>query len=91
MLKVENLTIRFEDREAGQEVVKGISFSVNEGEILGIVGESGSGKSTIASLLMNLYPLQKGKILYNQETIPETMTLYQKITLIKDETYILKL
>ena len=29
MLKVENLTIRFEDREAGQEVVKGISFSVN--------------------------------------------------------------
>lgn len=26
MLKVENLTIRFEDREAGQEVVKGISF-----------------------------------------------------------------
>ena len=28
MLKVENLTIRFEDREAGQEVVKGISFSV---------------------------------------------------------------
>ena len=39
---------------------------------------------------MNLYPIQKGKILYNQETISETMTLYQKITLIKDETYILK-
>ena len=36
MLKVENLTIRFEDREAGQEVVKGISFSVKEGEILGM-------------------------------------------------------
>ena len=33
---------------------------------------------------------KKVKILYNQETIPETMTLYQKITLIKDETYILK-
>lgn len=36
MLKVENLTIRFEDREAGQEVVKGISFSVKEGKYLGL-------------------------------------------------------
>ena len=39
---------------------------------------------------MNLYPIQKGQILYNRETIPLTMTLYQKMTLIKDETYILK-
>lgn len=71
-------------------ILKDVSFSLSKGIFLTIVGESGSGKSTIASLLMNLYPIQKGKILYNQETIPETMTLYQKITLIKDETYILK-
>ena len=65
-------------------ILKDVSFSLSKGIFLTIVGESGSGKSTIASLLMNLYPIQKGKILYNQETIPETMTLYQKITLIKD-------
>ena len=73
-----------------KNILKDVSFSLSKGTFLTIVGESGSGKSTIASLLMNLYPIQKGKILYNQETIPETMTLYQKITLIKDETYILK-
>lgn len=71
-------------------ILEDVSFSLSKGTFLTIVGKSGSGKSTIASLIMNLYPLQEGNILYNQEVIPSTMTLYQKMTLIKDETYILK-
>lgn len=54
MLKVENLSIRFEDREANQNVVKGISFSIKDGEILGIVGESGSGKTMTALTVIGL-------------------------------------
>ena len=86
-------TLSFEEVTFGYDektILKDISFSLSKGTFLTIVGESGSGKSTIASLLMNLYPIQNGQILYNQETIPLTMTLYQKMTLIKDETYILK-
>ena len=85
-LSFEHVTFGYDEKI----ILKDVSFSLSKGTFLTIVGESGSGKSTIASLLMNLYPIQKGKILYNQETISETMTLYQKITLIKDETYILK-
>ena len=86
-------TLSFEEVTFGYDektILKDISFSLSKGTFLTIVGKSGSGKSTIASLLMNLYPIQKGQILYNRETIPLTMTLYQKMTLIKDETYILK-
>lgn len=54
MLKVENLTIRFEDREVDQKVVKGVSFSVKDGEVLGIVGESGSGKTMTALTIIGL-------------------------------------
>lgn len=86
-------TITFDHVTFGYDekiILKDISFSLSKGTFLTIVGRSGSGKSTIASLIMNLYSLQKGNILYNQEVIPSSMTLYQKMTLIKDETYILK-
>ena len=38
----------------GKEIVKDVSFTLKEGEILGIVGESGSGKSTIIKAIMGL-------------------------------------
>ena len=67
MLRVNHLSIHFEDREVSQEVVKDISFSMEGGEILGIVGESGSGKTmtalTIAGLLKQNAILDQGEIL----------------------------
>lgn len=44
-----------------REVVKGVSFSIREGEIFGIVGESGCGKSTLAKAIAGLIP-SKGTI-----------------------------
>lgn len=67
MLKVNHLSIHFEDRDVSQEVVKNISFTAEDGEILGIVGESGSGKTmtalTIAGLLKQNAILDQGEIL----------------------------
>ena len=54
MLKVKNLLITFLDREEPFHAVKGISFQVEKGEIVGIVGESGSGKSMTAHTIMGL-------------------------------------
>ena len=66
MLKVENLSIHFEDRSEKEEVVKNVSFAVEAGDILGIVGESGSGKTmtalTIAGLLKKHAVLDGGRI-----------------------------
>ena len=58
LVKVSGLHVRYGDYEA----VKGVSFSLGKGEILGIVGESGSGKSTIAKVLMGLQPESAGNI-----------------------------
>lgn len=44
------------------QVLKEISFNVSHGQKLALVGASGSGKSTIASLLLRLYPVDSGEI-----------------------------
>lgn len=69
LLDVKNLEIQFFDHDAPETVVHNLSFSLDEGEILGIVGESGSGKSmtamAIAGLLSRKDMEKKGEIFYN--------------------------
>lgn len=56
VLAVENLAIGFDARHAGVDIVDGISFEVQPGEVLGLVGESGCGKSLTALAVMGLEP-----------------------------------
>ena len=51
------------------EVLKGISFSLNKGEVLSIIGSSGSGKTTLLRCLNFLEFADSGKIAVNGETI----------------------
>ncbi|MGK7945850.1 MAG: ATP-binding cassette domain-containing protein [Microcystaceae cyanobacterium] len=69
VLDVKNLKIAFPDEDNKgkmKEVVKGISFNLKKGEILGIVGESGSGKSLTSLAIMGLIPAS-GQIEQNSE------------------------
>lgn len=52
-------------------VVKDVSFTIGEGETLGLVGESGSGKSTIARMVLGLLPPTKGSILVDGVNVAE--------------------
>ena len=56
MLKVENLKKRFGDFEA----VKGISFTVAKGEVLGFLGPNGAGKSTTMRMITGFIPPTSG-------------------------------
>jgi peptide/nickel transport system ATP-binding protein len=56
LLEVEGLTVDFSTRRGTVRAVRGTSFSVAAGEILGIVGESGSGKSVTCRAVLGLLP-----------------------------------
>lgn len=69
ILEVENLRVSYEEdqgklwkKRGEREVLKGVSFSMEEGEILGLVGESGSGKSTLARTVLGLVAVKSGTI-----------------------------
>ncbi|MES0360125.1 MAG: thiol reductant ABC exporter subunit CydD [Anaerolineales bacterium] len=65
----EQLSITFEDVHfafsGGQDVLRGITFSIPAGEMVALVGPSGGGKSTIADLLLGFIQPQHGQILIN--------------------------
>jgi len=54
MLSVKDLAVSFQTRRGEVDAVRGISFDLAKGEILGIVGESGSGKSVTSYALMRI-------------------------------------
>ena len=60
-LEVRDLSFDYGGENRG-EALKGITFSLRKGEIVGLVGQTGSGKSTLFSLLLRLYPVPPGTI-----------------------------
>jgi len=75
-LEIKDLTVRFYTSEGVVKAVNGVSYTLNEGETLGIVGESGCGKSVHARSIMRLIPIppgkiEKGEIWYNGRNLLE--------------------
>jgi len=62
LLSVRNLSISFRSDRKEYEVIRNVSFDVEQGECLGIVGESGSGKSVTSLAVMGLLSIPPGRI-----------------------------
>ncbi len=62
LLEIKDLTTRFYTEDGVVHAVNGISYTLDEGETLGVVGESGCGKSVHALSIMRLVPIPPGKI-----------------------------
>jgi oligopeptide transport system ATP-binding protein len=62
LLSVRNLSTRFATDRGIVHAVDGVSFDLEEGEVLGLVGESGSGKSVTALSIMRLVPEPPGQV-----------------------------
>jgi iron complex transport system ATP-binding protein len=78
LLEVKNLEIKYGKRV----LLKDLSFTIKEGEFVGILGVNGAGKTSLLKALLNLIPMTKGEILFknkNRSTWP-AIELAKKMT-----------
>lgn len=70
LLQVKQVSLSFHSNKFGignkqaKEVLKNISFSIEEGTCLGLIGTSGAGKSTLGKALLGIQPPQNGQVLF---------------------------
>ena len=62
LVHIENLDVVYRNGRRQVHAVRGVSFDIVRGQVLGLVGESGSGKSTIAGTLTGLVPIHSGSV-----------------------------
>ena len=83
MLKIENLKVSY----GGIEAVKGISFSVEQGQIVTLIGANGAGKSTTLRTVVGLVKAASGSIVYDGEELtglPTDQIVRRGITLVPE-------
>jgi len=73
-----------------EEVLKGISFSVQQGETLAIVGATGAGKSTIINLLNRFYEIKSGEISIDNQNIDifDLSSLRKQIAIVLQDVFL---
>ena len=64
ILKLENISKKYQAKNGEIEALKNINFTANEGEFIGIIGPSGCGKSTLLSIIAGLEDKSNRKNLY---------------------------
>ena len=71
MLEIKNLTYTVFEDGAKKNIIDGLNLKIEDGKFVVITGPNGGGKSTLAKLIMGVYPRTSGQILLNGVDISE--------------------
>ena len=73
LLEVKNLRKSYDDRE----VVRGVTFAVGAGEIVGLLGQNGAGKTTAFRMTIGMIPSDSGEVLFQGQDVSH-LPMYQR-------------
>ncbi len=68
MLEIKDLEVCY----GAIRAIKGVSFEVNQGEVIALIGANGAGKTTILHTITGLIPAEKGSILFDGKELTKT-------------------
>lgn len=72
LLKAENITKTYQTGDVEVHALKGVSFTIEDGELIVVLGPSGSGKSTMLNILGGIETATSGNIFYEGEPLDWT-------------------
>ena len=87
VLKVQNVSKKYQAVNGEVTAIKDISFSINEGEFVSLIGPSGCGKSTMLSIIAGLEEKTSGEIqidgeigyMLQKDSLLEWLTIYKNV------------
>ena len=87
VLKVKNISKKYQAENGEVEALKDISFSIKEGEFVSLIGPSGCGKSTVLSIIAGLEEKNEGQIeidgqigyMLQKDSLLEWLTIYKNV------------
>jgi ribose transport system ATP-binding protein len=74
VIELRNIVMKFD----GVRALDDVNFILKKGEIRGLVGKNGAGKSTLMKIIAGVYIQTSGKVLYNGQEIPPTLSIRQR-------------
>jgi len=77
IVEINNLTVQYPDVKALDDV----SFTVNQGDFLGIIGPNGAGKSTLFDVMLNLNTKYQGVLKFFGEDIKNQKNILKKLVM----------
>ena len=85
VIKIEDLSLRYENERTSFEALKGIELDIDRGEFVCLIGPSGCGKSTLLGVLEGLLEPSSGRVLINGKEVhgagPERAVVFQNYSL----------
>ncbi|WP_156306895.1 ABC transporter ATP-binding protein [Sphingobacterium endophyticum] len=87
-IRLENVSFTYPD--TGIKAIDNISFHIPAGKTMAIIGRTGSGKSTLANLLLRMFDVDKGEILYDRHNIKdyELKSLREQIGFVPQQVFL---
>jgi len=78
-LSIKDIKKKYKRNNEENEVLKGISFDIQKGEIVSILGVNGAGKTTLFSIISTLCPASSGDVIFENKSVYNDIISYRKI------------
>ncbi len=78
LFSIQNIKKEYNSENGIKKALKGVSFSIYEGETLALLGINGAGKTTLSSILATLHPATSGEIFFKEKLLTENLMEYRR-------------